>query len=213
MQASRYSKKPVSGSAPVPVPVTFVFGVAIVLAGILSGCRGATGSSSAATTTAPGPHARTAPRSRPTRSCSTAELSVKPSSRTTKQGLDIARFTVTAGGADGCVLAGAPNLRPKGILSQQVPGATVDLAVSQLPLPDDVDLQAGDGAAVPLLPGGSASFYLAWYSTSPIVCVQSNGFGFNAPGDTSYSDMKPVDYAIGSVCDGIFYVSAVFQRA
>lgn len=210
MHASRYSKKPVSGAVVVAARITRVFGIAIVSASVLSGCQGARGASSTAATAA-GPHARTAPQSRPTKHCSTADLSVRPSSRTTKQGLDIARFTVsTTTGADGCILAGVPNLRPKGILSQQVPGATVDLAVSQLPLPDDVDLQAGDGAPVPLLPGGSAFFYLAWYSTSPIVCVQSNGFGFNAPGDTSFSDMKPVNYNVGSVCDGIFYVSPVF---
>jgi Protein of unknown function (DUF4232) len=190
-------------------PITLTLAAAVVLAATLSGCRG-TGTASSAAATASGSHVAVTPHPRSTRRCSTADLSVKPTTRTTKQGLDIARFAVTTIAADGCTLTGAPNLRPKGILSQQVPGATVDLAVSQLPVPDNVDLQTGNGGTVSLRPGGSASFYLAWYSTSPIVCVQSNGFGFNAPGDTSYSDMKPVNYDVGSVCDGIFYVSTVF---
>lgn len=200
--------KPVSGAA--VARMTLVLGVAIGLATALGGCRGG-GATSSAAATASGRHVAATRSGRPDRRCATAELSVRPTSRTTKQGMDIARFAVTTTAADGCTLAGPPNLRPKGALSQQVPGATVDLAVSQLPVPDSVDLGAGDGGPVSLLPGGSASFYLAWYSTSPIVCVQSDGFGFNAPGDTSYSDMKPVDYGVGAVCDGIFYVSPVFS--
>lgn len=150
------------------------------------------------------------PPPRPTRPCATGDLTVSAVSHRVKLGLDIERFAVTTANPAGCTLTGPPDLRPKGPLSTQVPGATVDLAVSQLPVPDSVDLGAGDGGTVPLSPGGSASFYLAWYGASPIVCVQSDGFGFNAPGDTSYSDMAPVDYDIGPVCDGIFYVSPVF---
>jgi hypothetical protein len=192
-----------------------------VLAVALGGCSGAGTSASvaakspAATTAAAGRSAasarpRTAPPARPTRPCATADLSVAAVSHEVKQGLDVERFAVTTSAPAGCTLTGPPDLRPKGPLSSQVPGATVDLAVSQLPVPDSVDLSAGDGATVALLPGGTASFYLAWYSASPIVCVQSDGFGFNAPGDSTYSDMKPVGYPLGPVCDGIFYVSPVF---
>lgn len=168
------------------------------------------GSGSGSGRTGGSPIPRTAPPPRPTRRCATGDLAVAAVNHEVKQGLDVERFAVTTSAPAGCVLTGPPDLRPKGPLSAQVPGATVDLAVSQLPVPDGVGLPTGDGAAVPLLPGGTASFYLAWYSASPIVCVQSDGFGFNAPGDTTYSDMKPVGYDLGPVCDGIFYVSPVF---
>lgn len=188
---------------------------AVALAVLLGGRLGAgAGSSSAgqpAAAAASGRHAVAVSSHRPIRRCATADLSVAPVSHTVKQALDIERFAVTTAAADGCVLAGAPDLRPKGPLAPQVPGAMVDLAVSQLPLPDGIDLPAGDGAAVALLPGRPAAFYLAWYSTSPVVCVQSNGFAFNAPGDPSYADMKTVAYGIGPVCDGIFYVSPLFS--
>ena len=202
-------------AAPVPLAVVLTVALTVALAVVLSGCQGSRTSSSSApapasAASAAGPRAVGARHARPDRRCSTADLSVAPAGRTTKQGLDVARFTVTTAAADGCTLAGPLSLRPKGLLSPQAPGATVDLAVSQQPVPDDVDLQAGDGATVALLPGGSASFYLAWYSTSPVVCVQSNSFGFNAPGDTAYGDMKTVGYGIGPVCDGVFYVSPVF---
>ena len=195
---------------------------------VLAGCRGpespssvaakapagsaaSAGSASTARSASPsGAALRSAPPRRPTRPCATVDLTVSSVSHRVKQGLDIERFAVTTANPAGCTLTGPPDLRPKGPLSAQVPGATVDLAVSQLPVPDGVDLGAGDGGTVPLTPGGTASFYLAWYSASPIVCVQGDGFGFNAPGDTSYSDMKPVDYDLGPVCDGIFYVSPVF---
>lgn len=170
--------------------------------------RGSTAPSASASPSGAAP--RSAPPPRPTRPCATADLSVSSVGHQVKQGLDIERFAVTTANPAGCTLTGPPDLRPKGPLSAQVPGATVDLAVSQLPVPDGVDLGAGDGGTVPLTPGGTASFYLAWYSASPIVCVQSDGFGFNAPGDTTYSDMKPVEFDLGPVCDGIFYVSPVF---
>ena len=212
MHASRYARRLVGVTAAAPVPFAVVLIVvataAAALLAVLSGCQGPGGSPSAGKTPS-GPRAA-ARNARPGRRCGTADLSVAATSRTTKQGLDIARFAVTTTAAGGCTLAGAPNLRPKGPLSPQTPGATVDLAVSQQPVPQDVGLQAGDGGPVQLLPGGSASFYLAWYSTSPVVCVQSNGFGFDAPGDTAYADMKPVGYPVGPVCDGVFYVSPVF---
>lgn len=147
----------------------------------------------------------------PTHSCGTAELSVAPAAREMKQGLDIERFTVTTATPAGCTLAGVPNLIPKGPLSAQVPGATVDLAVSQWPFPTDVRVDAGSGSKVAVSPGKPASFYLAWYSASTVVCVQSNGFGFNVPTDTTYGDAKLVSYPVGSLCDGIFYASSVFQ--
>ncbi|HEX4788712.1 MAG TPA: hypothetical protein VH372_09645 [Actinospica sp.] len=147
----------------------------------------------------------------PTRRCVTADLRIAPAKRQMKDGLDIERFNVTTSAAAGCALAGTLNLVPKGPLSAQEPDATVDLAVSQLPVPDSVGLAAGHGAVVSLLPGTAASFYLAWYSASSVVCVQSNGFGFNAPGDTTYADLQPLSFPVGSLCDGIFYVSALFQ--
>jgi hypothetical protein len=170
----------------------------------------ASSASSSSSAASAAPRTASSPPPRPTSPCATTDLAVSAVGHQVKQGLDIERFAVTTANPAGCTLTGPPDLRPKGPLSAQVPGATVDLAVSQLPVPDSVDLGAGDGGTVPLRPGGSASFYLAWYSASPIVCVQGDGFGFNAPGDTSYSDMKPVDYDIGPVCDGIFYVSPVF---
>lgn len=133
-----------------------------------------------------------------------------------KRGLDIERFTVTTSTLAGCTLVGVPNLIPKGPLSAQVPGATVDLAVSQWPFPTDIGVDTGSDSngtsKVALLPGRPASFYLAWYSASTVVCVQSNGFGFNVPNDTTYGDAKLVTYPVGSLCDGIFYASSVFQN-
>jgi hypothetical protein len=146
----------------------------------------------------------------PTRSCTTAELSVTPAAHEMKQGLDVERFTVTTATPAGCTLAGVPNLIPKGPLSAQVPGATVDLAVSQWPFPTGIGVDTGSGSTVALSPGRSASFYLAWFSASTVVCVQSNGFGFNVPNDTTYGDAKLVTYPVGSLCDGIFYASSVF---
>lgn len=146
----------------------------------------------------------------PTTPCATADLSVAPAARHVTIGVQVERFTVTTSDPAGCTLTGPLNLSPKGPLSAQVPGATVDLAASQQQWPSDLDVQPPSGVTVPLLPDGSASFYLAWFAASPIVCVQSNGFGFNAPGDTTYSDMHDISYPIGPICDGVFYVSSVY---
>ena len=226
MSVSRSPNAKLVGAGAKPTTVAAMALSCAVALVALGGCRGPESPSSVAAkapaapaastergSTAPTPAgaaARSAPPPRPTRPCATADLSVSSVSHHMKQGLDIERFAVTTANPAGCTLTGPPDLRPKGPLSAQVPGATVDLAVSQLPVPDGVDLGAGGGGTVPLSPGGSASFYLAWYSASPVVCVQSDGFGFNAPGDTTYSDMKPVAFDLGPVCDGIFYVSPVF---
>jgi hypothetical protein len=187
---------------------------AVTLGAALGGCQG--GGARAASARAETPKSRVAPErpstppAAPTRACTTADLSVVPAQHEEQDGLQIERFTVSTAAAPGCTLTGPPNLVPKGPLSAQVPGATVDLAVSQLPVPTSVGLAAGNGGTVPLPPGKTASFYLAWYDASTVVCVQSNGFGFNAPGDTTYTDLKAVPYPVGSLCDGIFYVSPVF---
>ena len=146
----------------------------------------------------------------PTTPCTTPDLSVAPAARHVTIGVQVERFIVTTTDPTGCTLTGPLNLSPKGPLSAQVPGATVDLAVSQQQWPGDLDVQPPNDATIPLLPGKSASFYLAWFAASPIVCVQSNGFGFNAPGNTTYSDMHDVSYPIGPICDGVFYVSSAF---
>ena len=146
----------------------------------------------------------------PTRPCATTDLSVAPAQRHVTEGVQVERFTLTTSTPAGCTLTGPLNLSPKGPLSAQVPGATVDLAVSQQQFPADLDIQPPSTETVPLLPGKSASFYAAWFAASSVVCVQSNGFGFNAPGDTTYTDMHVISYSIGSLCDGVFYVSAVF---
>jgi Protein of unknown function (DUF4232) len=212
---SRCSNTKPAGAGAKPVTAATALTCAAVLAVVLGGCRGPESPSSVAAKAVASAAGSAAPRTAPsppppTRPCATTDLAVSAVSHQVKQGLEIERFAVTTANPAGCTLTGPPDLRPKGPLSAQVPGATVDLAVSQLPVPDRVKLGAGSGGTVALQPGGSASFYVAWYSSSPIVCVQSDGFGFNAPGDTSYSDMKPVDYDLGPVCDGIFYVSSVF---
>ena len=146
----------------------------------------------------------------PTTPCATASLSVTPAARHVTIGVQVERFTVTTSDPAGCTLTGPMNLSPKGPLSAQIPGATVDLAASQQGWPGDLDVQPPSDVTVPLLPGGSASFYFAWFAASPIVCEQSNGFGLNAPGDTTYGDMHDISYPIGPICDGVFYVSSVF---
>ena len=197
-----------------------------VLAAALSGCqtqsaatasvrREATGTATAKKTTsaaAAKPAKPAAPKitAPPTTPCATGDLSVAPAARHVTIGVEVERFTVTTSDPSGCTLTGPLNLSPKGPLSAQVPGATVDLAVSQQQWPGDLDVQPPSDVTVPLPPGGSASFYLAWFAASPIVCVQSNGFGFNAPGDTTYSDMHDIGYPIGPICDGVFYVSSVY---
>jgi hypothetical protein len=192
----------------------------LALAATLSGCQtqsAATASvrkaaSTAAATAKAKPTKSATPKitTPPTTPCATTDLSVTPDARHVTIGVQVERFTVTTSDPTGCTLTGPLNLSPKGPLSAQVPGATVDLAVSQQQWPSDLDVQPPSNVKVPLLPGGSASFYLAWFAASPIVCVPSNGFGFNAPGDTTYSDMRDVSYPIGPICDGVFYVSSVF---
>jgi hypothetical protein len=195
----------------------------LALAATLSGCqtqsastasvrKAASTASAAAATAKPKPTKSATPKitTPPTTPCATTDLSVTPDARHVTIGVQVERFTVTTSDPAGCTLTGPLNLGPKGPLSAQVPGATVDLAVSQQQWPSDLDVQPPSGVTVPLLPGGSASFYLAWFAASPIVCVQSNGFGFNAPGDTTYSDMRDVSYPIGPICDGVFYVSPSF---
>jgi len=147
----------------------------------------------------------------PTTPCATSGLSVAPAARHVTIGVQIEEFTLTTSDPTGCTLTGPMNLTPKGPLSAQVPNMSVDLAVSQQQWPDDLDVQPSNGVTVPLLPGKTASFYLAWFAaSSPPICEPSNGFGFNAPGDTTYGDMHVVSYPIGPICDGVFYVSAVF---
>ena len=146
----------------------------------------------------------------PTTPCATSDLSVSPAAHHVTIGVEVEQFTLSTTKPAGCTLSGTPNLRPKGPLSAQVSGATVDLAASQQSWPDDLDVQPPDGVTVPVLPGKPASFYLAWFAASSVVCEQSNGFGFNVPGDTTYTDMLNVGYPVGSLCDGVFYVSAVF---
>jgi hypothetical protein len=193
---------------------TAVLVLALALSAVLGACHagGARVTGTAAAHAAGAPASGAAGTVAARRACQTAELEVAPVRHELKQGLDIERFAVTTATESGCTLKGAPNLSPKGPLSPQQSGSTVDLAVSQLPVPDDVGLDAGDGGAVALLPGRTAYFYLAWYSASPVVCVNSDGFGFNAPGDTAYRDLALVRYRLGPVCDGIFYVSPVFAQ-
>ena len=196
----------------------------LALGAVLSGCQtqSAATASIRSTSTAAAeksasaksatPAAQSTPKitASPTTPCATTDLSVAPVAHHVTVGVQVERFTVTTADPAGCTLAGPLNLSPKGPLSTQVPGATVDLAVSQQQWPSDLDVQPPSGVTVPLLPGKSASFYLAWFAASPIVCVQANGFGFNAPGDTTYSDMHDISYPIGPICDGVFYVSSVF---
>jgi S-formylglutathione hydrolase FrmB len=213
----RATRTPVS-AARRPADPTRAAGVAAALlaaalgTALLGGCQG--GSPSYASAQAGAPKPRTAPEASaapvPTRPCASADLTVLPAQHETKQGLEIERFTVATTSPVGCTLHGTPNLSPKGPLSDQEPDMTVDLAVSQHPVPDIVGLAAGNGGAVALPPGKTASFYLAWFSTSSVVCVQAGAFGFNVPGDTAYTDMQVVAYDIGSLCDGIFYVSPVY---
>jgi hypothetical protein len=193
--------------------------LSLALAATLSGCQArsvavAESVQQHATPTATRTHAAPAkPPAQlgpPTTPCTTSDLSVAPAAHHVTIGVDVERFTVSTTKAAGCTLTGTPNLRPKGPLSAQVPGATIDLAASQQSWPDDLDVQPPDGVTVPVLPGKPASFYLAWFSASSVVCEQSNGFGFNVPGDTTYTDMLNVGYPVGSLCDGVFYVSAVF---
>ncbi|MBR7829052.1 hypothetical protein KDK95_22285 [Actinospica sp. MGRD01-02] len=146
----------------------------------------------------------------PSRPCTASDLAITPAQRQVTDGVQVERFTVTARTAAGCTVTGVPNLVPKGPLSAEVPGATVDLALSQQQFPDDLDIAPPRTTTIPLASGKTASFYLAWFDASSVVCVHSTGFGLNAPGDTTYADLQGVAYPIGAICDGVFYVSAVF---
>jgi hypothetical protein len=204
-----------------PVPLATAAAVTLTLAAALSAC-GAPRSSVADTAKQPHPTSPAAqsPPTRPavaprvapapTRPCTAADLTITPSHRQVTNGVQIERFTLATATLAGCTLNGTPNLIPKGPLSAQVPGATVDLALSQQDFPDDLDITPPQPTTIPLTPGRSASFYLAWFDASPVVCVQSNGFGLNTPGDTTYTDMRVLPYPIGPICDGVFYVSSVF---
>ena len=204
-----------------PVPLAAAAAVTLAAAAALSAC-GTPRSSVADTAKQPHPaspaanppsaRAAVTPRvaSSPTRPCGAADLTITPTHRQVTNGVQIERFTLATATPAGCTLNGTPNLIPKGPLSAQVPGATVDLALSQQDFPDDLDITPPEPTTIPLTPGRSASFYLAWFDASSVVCVQSNGFGLNAPGDKTYTDMRVVAYPIGSICDGVFYVSSVF---
>jgi hypothetical protein len=205
-----------------PVPLGVAAAATLALTAALSAC-GAPRSSvanaakqpQAASPAAKSPSTRAAavtPRiaPTPTHPCTAAELTITPAHRQVTNGLQIERFTLATATAAGCTLNGTPNLIPKGPLSTQVPGATVDLALSQQDFPDDLDTTPPQPTTIPLTPARSASFYLAWFDASSVVCVQSNGFGLNTPGDTTYTDMRVLTYPIGPICDGVFYVSAVF---
>jgi hypothetical protein len=146
----------------------------------------------------------------PTRPCTASDLTITPTQRRVTDGVQVERFTLSPATAAGCTVTGVPDLVPKGPLSAQVPGATVDLALSQQQFPDDLDITPPRTTTIPLTSGRTASFYLAWFDASPVVCVHSTGFGLNAPGDTTYADLQDVSYPIGTICDGVFYVSAVF---
>jgi hypothetical protein len=140
--------------------------------------------------------------------CTTAELSVTAVAHRKLDGLQIEQFLATDASHAACSLTGSPQLTPYGPLSSTPGAVTSDIATSQeefdgddegAPSPEHLDLQPGDAAA----------FDVAWYPESPVVCEQATGFGFGAPGDTSWSDMQQVSYQFGPVCDGLFYVSTV----
>lgn len=205
-----------------PVPLGVAAAVTLALTAALSAC-GTPRSSVADTakqpqaaspaTKSPAPRPAVTPRvaPSPTRPCTAADLTIAPAHRQVTNGVQIERFTLATTTPAGCTLNGTPNLIPKGPLSAQVPGATVDLALSQQDFPDDLDITPPQPTTIPLTSGRSASFYLAWFDASSVVCVQGSGFGLNTPGDTTYTDMRVLPYPLGPICDGVFYVSSVFQ--
>ncbi len=204
-----------------PVPLGVAAAVTLVLTAVLSACgtprplvANTAKQPHAASPAAQSPSTRAAVTPRvvpsPSRRCTASDLSITPAHRQVTNGVQIERFTLATATPAGCTLNGTPNLIPKGPLSAQVPGATVDLALSQQDFPDDLDMTPPQPTTIPITPGRSASFYLAWFDASSVVCVQSNGFGLNTPGDTTYTDMRVLTYPIGSICDGVFYVSSVF---
>jgi hypothetical protein len=205
-----------------PVPLGVAAAVTLALTAALSACgtprssvantakqpRATSPAAKSPSTRAAAVTPRVAPS--PTRPCTAAELAITPAHRQVANGVQIERFTLATATTAGCILDGTPNLIPKGPLSAQVSGATVDLALSQQDFPDDLDITPPQPTTIPLAPGRSASFYLAWFDASSVVCVQSNGFGLNTPGDKTYTDMRALTYPIGPICDGVFYVSSVF---
>jgi hypothetical protein len=146
----------------------------------------------------------------PTRPCTTADVTLTPAHRHETDGVQIERFTLTPTIATGCTLTGPPHIVPRGPLSPQIPTSTVDLALSQQGFPDDLNITPPEPTTIPITPAKPASFYLAWFAASPVVCVQSNALAFNAPADTTYTDMRVLTYPVGPICDGLFYVSSVF---
>jgi hypothetical protein len=139
--------------------------------------------------------------------CKTSALSVSASGHRTRSGLEVERFLATDVSGQACSLTGAPRLTPYGPLSSS-PGATSDLAVSQQEFDGD-DRGGAAAGPVDLQPGQAAAFDVAWYAASPVVCEHASGFGFSAPGDDGWSDMRQVGYPFGPMCDGLFYVSTV----
>jgi len=220
MFVSRYARVTSARTVTAATEATAATVATLALAATLSGCQ--SGSTSAAAdarqqhSASPAAAATSKPAATPTvvasptRPCATSDLSIAPAQRHVTEGVQVERFTLTTATPTGCTLSGPMHLVPKGPLSTQVPGATVDLALSQQDFPGDLDITPPQTTTIPLTPAKPASFYLAWFSASPVVCVQSNGLRFNAPDDTAFTDMRSMSYAIGPICDGVFYASAVF---
>jgi hypothetical protein len=142
--------------------------------------------------------------------CQTSELSVSPGSQGTRSGLKIGTFVLTDTGAQACTITGAPQITPQGPLAGQT-GMEASLAVSQLPLslPSADDVATGGG--ILLQHGQKADFEIGWYSSSTVVCEASDGFGFDAPGDGTRTGALQVSFPIGSMCNGLFFVSPVYS--
>jgi hypothetical protein len=161
-------------------------------------------SASASAKPSPAVHSGPLPVSGP---CTTAQLALAPLSRRTVTGLEVEQFLATDTSATACSLTGEPVLTPYGPLSSSA-AVTSDIAVSQQNF--DGDDEGGSSAErVDLQPGGSAAFDIAWWPASTVVCEQASGFGFRAPGDPDWSTAKRVAYPLGSMCDGLFYVSTL----
>ena len=154
----------------------------------------------------PAPSARRAPLP-VSGACTTGQLSVTAAGHRTLDGLEVERFLATDVGPGACSLTGAPRLTPYGPLSA-ASAMTNDIAVSQEEFDGD-DQGQDDAGRMDVQPGQAAAFDVAWYAASPVVCEKATGFGFSAPGDSTWGDMRQVGYAFGPVCDGLFYVSTV----
>lgn len=141
--------------------------------------------------------------------CATADLNVTAADRHEQEGVDIARFVVTNAGAGPCQLKGTSEITPQGPLGDAGAGLEANLAVSQDPFPSSLDIGSRAVDAITLQPGKSASFFIGWFPASPVVCEESDSFGFDAPNDPDPTDATPVTYAFGPMCNGLFYVSAV----